>query len=108
MSRVCKLCGLPLPDYRRRPYQDCATCETNVLQIATNLHRPAVYNDFLSLRPEGEGSGYWEQIIKELLERHGYQRHRADEKENWTCDFPERWAPQLGMRTHFHSPTDPN
>lgn len=101
--RVCKLCGSPLPPYRTRPYQDCPQCEERILQIAIRMHRPAVYDDFLELRPQGTGSGRWEHVIQQVLERNGYERHVYTHARDWPCDFATRWAPEVrGKRTHFH------
>jgi len=104
--RNCKLCGDPLPPYRMRPYQDCPRCEGKILQIASGLHRPAVYNDFLELRPKEEESGRWEYIIQQVLERNGYERHLYTHPQGWPCEFAQKWAAEVGgKRTHFHRPS---
>jgi hypothetical protein len=64
--RKCKLLGDALPPYRTWPYKDCPRCEERILQIASHLHRPAVYSDFLTLRPRQKGAGFWENMTRQV------------------------------------------
>lgn len=105
MPRACKLCGGPLPGYGTRPYQDCVACERRILEIATQLPRPAVYNDFQELRPLGQAGGHYLRWVKAVLLRNNYICHEARNVGTWDCDFAHRWASVVGGKlTHFHSP----